>query len=349
MILIIGAGLSGLLTGYRLKKLGIPFKILEARSRVGGRIHTMLGTEQTPSEMGATWFQSPHKQLIALLEELQIDYFEQFMDGTAYYQPAVHAPIQAVQLPKQPPSFRISGGTSHLINTLYNALSEQDIVFNQTVQKITFHKTGVQILTDQIFEGNQVVLAIPPKLWSKKIEFEPKLPYNLEQTARQTHTWMEDSIKIALTFKNPFWRSKNLSGAFFSQAGPVTELYDHCNHHQSKFALCGFVNSALKSLSKKERQALIVEQLTAAFGDSIEDYTDYKECVWREENYTFEASDAFLFPHQNNGNPIFRESFYDDRLLISSSETASEFAGYMDGAVQIGNYIAEKIHQGIRR
>ncbi|MBC7418283.1 MAG: NAD(P)-binding protein [Pedobacter sp.] len=32
MILIIGAGLSGLLTAYRLKRAGIPFKIIEARS-----------------------------------------------------------------------------------------------------------------------------------------------------------------------------------------------------------------------------------------------------------------------------------------------------------------------------
>ena len=75
MILIIGAGLSGLLTGYRLKKEGIPFKILEARNRVGGRINTVYGTNKTPVEMGATWFTKQHKNLIALLEELDIDFF----------------------------------------------------------------------------------------------------------------------------------------------------------------------------------------------------------------------------------------------------------------------------------
>lgn len=87
MIIIIGAGLSGLLTTYRLKKEGIPFKILEARTRVGGRINTVYGTDNTPVEMGATWFGPQHKNLIALLKELEKNYFEQYMDGTVFYQP----------------------------------------------------------------------------------------------------------------------------------------------------------------------------------------------------------------------------------------------------------------------
>ena len=73
MVLIIGGGLSGLLTGYRLKKEGVPFQILEARDRVGGRIHTINGTSNTPVEMGATWFTDQHKNLIGLLNELELE------------------------------------------------------------------------------------------------------------------------------------------------------------------------------------------------------------------------------------------------------------------------------------
>ncbi|MGO3181761.1 MAG: FAD-dependent oxidoreductase [Aequorivita sp.] len=71
MILIVGAGLSGLLTAYRLKKEGIPFKILEARPRIGGRINTLYGTNNTPVEMGATWFGDQHIHLIALLKRIR--------------------------------------------------------------------------------------------------------------------------------------------------------------------------------------------------------------------------------------------------------------------------------------
>ena len=75
MILIIGAGLSGLLTAYRLKTAGIPFKVLEARSRFGGRINTTQNDYKAAVEMGATWFNDTHHNLIDLLNEFGLDYF----------------------------------------------------------------------------------------------------------------------------------------------------------------------------------------------------------------------------------------------------------------------------------
>jgi monoamine oxidase len=127
MTIIIGAGLSGLLTAYRLKNEGIKFKVLEARTRVGGRINTVFGTGNTPIEMGATWFGSEHENLIALLEELGIEYFEQYMDGKVFFQPFSTSPAESIQIPSQPPSYRISGGSSRLINTLYQKLDEDEI------------------------------------------------------------------------------------------------------------------------------------------------------------------------------------------------------------------------------
>jgi protoporphyrinogen oxidase len=76
-VIIIGSGLSGLAIGYYLKKRNIPFKILEAQNRVGGRIETIQGNCNTPMEMGATWFSEVHQHLIDLLHELEIEYFEQ--------------------------------------------------------------------------------------------------------------------------------------------------------------------------------------------------------------------------------------------------------------------------------
>jgi monoamine oxidase len=154
---------------------------------------------------------------------------------------------------------------------------------------------------------------------------------------------MEDSIKIALTYKQAFWQQADLSGTLFSNTGPITELYDHCNHERSKYALCGFINSSFKQLTYKERRAKVIDQIKNVFGEKAEDFIDYEECIWSKEENTFEASDIALYPHQNNGNPIFSKSFFDDKLLISSSEAASEFPGYMEGAVYSANITAKKI------
>jgi len=343
MVIIIGAGLSGLLTAYRLKKEGIPFKILEARSRIGGRINTVLQTNNTAVEMGATWFSEQHQDLITLLAELKIDYFQQYMEGTVFFQPFSTSPAQAIQMPSQAPSYRISGGSSQLIDALCRQLNKKDILLNQTVKEIKFHHDTVQVIANETFEANQVVLAIPPKLWAKKIVFEPALPHNVMQIAQQTHTWMEDSIKVALTYQEPFWELEKLSGTVFSNTGPITELYDHCNHERSSYALCGFINSSYKTLKAADRRSAIMSQLKTVFGAKATTFIDYEECIWSQEQHTFEASEIPLYPHQNNGNPLFSESYFNTKLLISSSEAATEFAGYMNGAVAAAHKTANKI------
>ena len=346
MILILGAGLSGLLTGYLLKKEGIPFKIIEARNRIGGRIDTVIGTNDTPVEMGATWFTSQHKYLIALLKELEIEYFEQHMDRKVCYQTSANSPAQLIEIPNQSASYRISGGTINLINTLFEKLDENEVLLNQSVKSINFHEDSVQVIANDIFIGDSIVLAIPPKLWAKKITFKPLLPNDLMNVAKQTHTWMEDSIKIAFTYKQPFWKQENIPSTLYSNIGPITELYDHCNHKKSKYALCGFINSSFKNLTFTERRAIVINQLTTVFGSKAAEFLDYKECVWSKEENTFETSDTFIFPHQNNGNPIFKNSFFNDKLLISSSESASEFPGYMEGAIYSAIVAFEKIMKG---
>ncbi len=54
-VLVLGAGVSGLVVGYELGKLGYDFRILEARDRVGGMAWTVRrGSEHTEIERRAS-------------------------------------------------------------------------------------------------------------------------------------------------------------------------------------------------------------------------------------------------------------------------------------------------------
>ena len=343
-IVIIGAGLSGLLLGYRLKLAGVPFKIIEARDRIGGRIHTLMTANTTPVEMGATWFGDKHTHLKQLLRELGIPYFEQYMEGTSFFQPFSTTPASAIPIPSQPPSYRISGGTSSLINALATEIGNDAIELNEQVNRIEFLENTATVYTnDKSFEASKIILAIPPKLWGNTLDFSPSLPNELKDIAATTHTWMEDSIKVAITFDQPFWRQHKQSGTLFSNTGPITELYDHCNYEENKYALCGFINSGFKRLMFEERKQLVLEQLNNVFGDIINSYTDYNEQIWSLEENTFCENVSPLFPHQNNGNPIFQTTYFNDRLLISSAEVAPIHPGYMEGAVVSAILVTEKI------
>jgi monoamine oxidase len=333
MIVIIGAGLSGLLTAFRLKKTRIPFKVLEARSRPGGRIFTLSAADRTPVEMGATWFHHEHRLLIDLLKELRLSYFEQYMEGAAYFQPRPGVPAEGFTMPQQAPSYRISGGSDQLILRLLEGLAEEDVLLNEPVTSLDFSEPEITVQARNTFKASKVVLALPPRLWEHKISFTPALSDLMADTARKTQTWMEESMKIALVYKRPFWREMNRSGTLFSNAGPMMEVYDHCDAEVSRYALCGFLDSGFRDLESNERQQLVLKQLSSVFGEAANSIIDYRELNWSSEAFTARSPDLPLFPHQNNGNLLYQNTAYGDRLLFAGTETSPHHGGYMEGAV----------------
>ena len=342
MVLIIGAGLSGLVTAYRLKKAGIPFKVLEGRNRAGGRIYTQLTKHDSPVEMGATWFGSQHTNLIALLKELKLPFFEQYVAGSAYFQAFSTSPAESIAIPAQSPTYRIAGGSAQLTSTLLDLLSPEEVILGEMVKKVEVDGSKIIVTANQIFECEKIIVALPPKLALALIDFVPILPPELIEVAKQTQTWMENSIKVALTFSKPFWRENGKSGTLFSNVGPITEFYDHCNVEENRFALCGFVNSGYAPLPFSERKAKILKQLHLIYGPEILEYTDYNELVWANEKFSSNPSENPLFPHQNNGNPIFNKSFFQGSVFFSNTETSAVHGGYMDGAVYAANTVSKK-------
>ncbi len=344
-ILIIGAGLTGLTLAYRLRKTGLSAHILEARNRIGGRIETLRKEDIAPLEMGATWLGKKHTALVALLDELQLDVFEQKLGDRAIYEPISTSPPQLVQLPpNDAPSFRIQHGSDVLIDALAKHIPSSKVSLNQQV--IAIEKQGDKLVVntqDAIFIADKVVSTLPPYLFAKTIQLQEALPDQTRAILQQTHTWMGESIKVALTYKTPFWRAKNISGTIFSNVGPIPEMYDHSNVEDDKYALKGFLNGVYFSLSKAERLALVLKQLRKYFGTKADDYLTYEEKVWCNEPFTFTPYASHVLPHQNNGHPLLRQAYWDGRLFLAGSETAHLFPGYMDGAVRSANFVAQQL------
>jgi len=345
-VIIIGAGLTGLTIAYLLKNQNINVQILEARDRIGGRILTKYKDGTVPMDMGATWLGRKHSHLNQLLKELDIDVFIQEMGSTAVYEPISTSPPQLVQLPpNSDPSFRIKGGSSALINALFEHLDENQIHYNQVVKSIEEDGEKLLVKTEkEQFESSIVLSTLPPFLLSETIKIEPALPNNVSSIAQQTHTWMGESIKIGLEYKEPFWRADNLSGTIVSNVGPIPEMYDHSNQEESYYGLIGFLNGAYFSVTKEERISLIMNQLAKYFGNKAKNYISYEEKVWRREPYTFSNYHSSILPHQNNGHPLFRQAYLNNKFYIAGAETAANFPGYMDGAVQSARFVFNAIN-----
>lgn len=342
-VVIIGAGLSGLITGYRLKKAGISVKILEARARAGGRINTIFGADNTPLEMGATWFGNQHKHLKNLLEELKLSGFKQYMEGSIVFEDSPKTPSQLIAIPAQESNYRIAGGTSHLIQKLLKIFSAEEISYNEQVKQILVDEEQVEIITgNRNYFAGKIICAIPPTLLVNSINFKPELPQPYFTEAKNTHTWMQESIKAGLVYKEPFWKDKKIA-AIISNQGPVIEYYDHSDCTNSKFALCGFLHPDCLNLNREEREIMVVTQLERLLGKKAGEYTAYEEVIWEHEKFTNANTGEAFWPHQNNGNSIFQEPLFGGKLWLSNSETSPVFGGYMEGAVYAANQTARRI------
>jgi len=344
-LLIIGGGLTGLTLAYLLKEEGLSVRIFEASDRWGGRILTKRHVSGPPKEMGATWLGKKHTRLNALLAALGLEIFEQSLSNKAIYEAISTSAPQLVQLPPNTdPSYRIANGTDTLIHSLKNHLNVDQLFINERVLSITEEDDYLIVNTDhQTTKAKVVVSTLPPYLFSNSIELKLDLPSKTQEVMNETHTWMGESIKVSLSYSNPFWRAADLSGTIFSNVGPIPEMYDHSNYEDDSYALKGFFNGAYFSISKAERLELVLSQLRKYYGALVDNYTHYEEKVWRKEELTFMPYESHLLPHQNNGHMIYRKPYCNGKLYIGGSETAEQHPGYMEGAVRSAEFIARSI------
>ncbi|MFK7935195.1 MAG: flavin monoamine oxidase family protein [Saprospiraceae bacterium] len=344
-VVIIGGGLTGIAAAYLLRNSSLSITILEARTSLGGRIRTIYGKDGKSVEMGATWLGKKHTALVDLLKELGIGIFPQTMGERVWYEAISTSPPQLVQLPpNDEPSYRIQGGSASLIQALQNQIKNVDLQLGQKVESIEKNEDSVLVKTNNAtFSAHYVISTLPPNLLINTVSFQPNLPNSLTTLARQTHTWMGESIKVALTYQKPFWRAKNSGSTIFSNVGPIPEMYDHSNYDDNFYALKGFLNGTYFSLTKEERLALIMKQLEKYYGTQVHDYLEYEEVVWRKEAFTFTPYDQHILPHQNNGHPHYRQPLWGGQLWLAGSETSEQFPGYMDGAVRSATLVAEQI------
>lgn len=344
-IVIVGGGLSGLYLAYLLQANDHKITILEASSRLGGRIHTVEGPLSTPLELGATWFSSVHAELMKLIKELGLAIFPQLSEGVTLFQTKSFESTQKFFVPASTsPSYRLAGGTRQLIHALIDRLDGTSIHLNTPVTGIRDVAQGVVIETEngETYQADRVVCCIPPQLIASRITITPELPLATRELLPTVQTWMAGSIKFTLEYAHPFWRDNGFSGMLFSHADIVVEMYDHTTADNQRFGFTGFLNGGAAAYTQEVRKELVLRQLGALFGPEALQPTAYFDKIWTNE-YIVAGSPSVHRPHQHNGHDLLQKAYLNGKLYVGASETAREFPGYMEGAIRAAQRLARQM------
>lgn len=80
-VIVIGAGYAGLTATRQLLKAGKNVLLLEARDRVGGRVHTQRFDDGTYVDLGGAWVGPTQDRIYALAREFSVETFKTFDEG----------------------------------------------------------------------------------------------------------------------------------------------------------------------------------------------------------------------------------------------------------------------------
>jgi len=361
--LIIGAGLSGLYTAYRLHQAEQSFLLLEARSRLGGRILSLAPDPSSSDplanrfDLGPAWIWPAFQPLMSsLLEELNIPLFQQHIDGDLLYeesnstQPHRHGGPSAHNQ-----SFRIAGGAHALIEKLANRLPADQIQTLCPVTAIEQTDRGVRVIVQkngepsETYQARKVILALPPRLIRHAMTFTPALSSDQEKALNAIPTWMAGHAKILFLYEQPFWREAGLCGEVFSRKGPMTEIYDASPATGGPYALFGFLgidSNRRHEIGEKTLTQYCLDQLVRLFGQEALNYVHVLYQDWTNDPYTSTADDAIaLQGHPEYGLPPMLNHLWDGKIILSGSETAIDHGGYLEGALEAAHLSLEKLNK----
>jgi len=156
---------------------------------------------------------------------------------------------------------------------------------------------------------------------------------------------MAGQAKAVAVFDTPFWREDGLSGDAMSRRGPMVEIHDASPAQGGPYALFGFIGTPVHQ--RKDTNALrraVVAQLENVFGPQASQPRQLYIEDWAFAPNTATPDDhAPLFAHPQYGMPRALSGLWDGALLFGGTEVAATFGGYLEGALEAADDVAQRL------
>lgn len=236
--------------------------------------------------------------------------------------------------------WRVDGG-AHRVCAAMAAELGTAVVLDRPVLAVNQDEAGTEVLTaHERFTARAVVLAVPPLLADDIASVPPPTG-----RALPNRTKPGCAVKVHLVYPHPVWSAQGLSGWSLSVEGPLTATVDESPSDGGIGLLTGLVTGAharrFSALTPRERRQAVDTQLRLLFPE-IPPPIDYHETDWLAEPYSRGCYAALLGPGEwLERGPALRAAH--GRVVRAGTETATEFFGFMEGAVRSGHRAAREI------
>lgn len=357
-VLVLGAGMAGLVAAYELTQLGHDVTVLEARTRPGGRVHTLREpfSDGLYAEEGAARIPDNH--------DLTLKYVKQFdLPLEPFYPAQLNAirfdrgsrqevPIDGFtdamtqnyggELGGRPERWqKIKGGTD-LLPAAFARRLENKIIYGAPVVRIEQDAKAARVIftkakTKQTLSADAVLCTIPFSVL-RNLDL-PALSSQKRDAIKRTQY---DAVsRVYLQTKNRFWEAQGLNGFAFtrgaieiwqptwSQPGPRGILMTYARPGEAE---------RITNLKEPLRIETTLDQLDAIFSGLRANFERGATKCWLDDEWSRGAW-AFV------GITDFATAIIPDGRIHFAGEHLSPWFSWMQGALASGLRAVKEIDE----
>lgn len=239
---------------------------------------------------------------------------------------------------------RFVGGTSEIPNRLAALISEHILLkapvllIEHTADRVTVHCRGGLVAT-----GRRVIVAISPTLASR-IMYDPPLPGVRDQLTQRMPNG--SAMKAFFIYDEPFWRAEGFNGQLISDVGPARMSNDTCLPGDSHGVILMFLEGEQArdhiTWSEADRREALTAELVRHYGSRAAKPEYYVDGEWSDRQWTRGCYNANLGPHvwTTYGSALSEPI---GTIHWASTDTATFWSAYMEGAVEAGERAAQEV------
>jgi monoamine oxidase len=238
---------------------------------------------------------------------------------------------------------KFKGGMHQIAARMADELAER-VVLSAPVRRIAQDENGVRVMTDKgEFVARHVIVAAPPGPIAR-IAFEPHLPAARDGLHQRMP--MGTIIKVIVVYAEPFWRRLGFSGQVATDDDTLGIVMEDTQSEEHAVLLC-FIEGrhalAMSAAGKEARKAKVIASLIRFFGPQAANVIGYDDNDWQLEPFTHGYVGHMPPGVMTRFGHALREPC--GRIHWAGTETATEWAGYLEGALRSGIRAAREVAQ----